>query len=1138
MRNFDYLQNIEELSDLYDFCSTAEEMQRSKPKMSAMNARLGLEWLVRTIYTLKHKEIGEKDKLFELMQGAPFYEFIADDRLMMAAHYVRKIGNIGAHIGDKVSTKESYFALLNLYNVVGASLLKLKVIDNLAPFDKNLIPDAQTKLCQTVDDSTKVPQPTQQFVSQVGNAAYNPASIANAGINISEAETRKNYIDLMIREAKWEILEQEGKVLPGKACIEVEVQGMPNQQQKGYCDYVLFGDDGKPLAVIEAKKTMVDALKGRQQACLYAECLKKQYGVKPVIYYTNGFKTYIIDGLGYPERVVMGFHSKNDLEWLIQQRSRGGITDMKVNESITNRAYQKQAIKAVCEHFDNMHRRGLLVMATGTGKTRVSISLTDVLMRNGWIKNILFLADRTALVKQAQKNYAKLLPAVTTTILSEEKDPDSTARMVFSTYQTMINYIDRADKPFTIGRFDLVIIDEAHRSVFGKYTAILSYFDALMVGLTATPREEVDRSTYELFNLDEGSPNMAYELDEAVKDGFLVPHTVLNRTTEIMRAGIRYDSLTAAEKQQMEDIWTYEKAKGILSGSNRDIEKSEINKYIFNKDTIDKVLQDLMENGLKINSGETIGKTIIFAASHKHAELIVERFNYLYPELAGENSDFCLLIDNYVNYAQSLVEKFEVRGKMPQIAVSVDMLDTGVDVPDILNLVFFKPVHSKIKFWQMVGRGTRLSEGIFDDKSGKEADKKEFYIFDWCGNCEYFSHNGDGAKPVISMSLTERLFDIQCELVQNLQDAKWQTQTVSKQVHDELKDGLHGQVNALSSDFISVRQNWSTVEKYKKKDNWVCLSKVDVEELKAIIAPILKKGTADSRSKTFDILIYQIELSLADTNVIADKVKAKVSAIAELLLKKASIPQVLQKVPLLEQVALPTYWDDLSFDKLEHTRKEMRDLIQFLVGEPGQNFTIDIEDTIEYGETKPGSAPKMTYKQRIVDYLAKNKDLPVLSKIMNIEPLSFADVQELERICWEELGSKEEYHELVESGKMLCGDSVAAFIRSQIGVDRVKAKQKLSAFIQHHELNSSQEEYISQVLEYVCKNGDITPATLINDAPFSNFDLISLFGADIKAIGSYVNSLHTAIEGNLALKYATDEPVSMAADPKEKYGKK
>ena len=1141
MKNFDYLQDIEPLKDLYGFCSAAEDTQQTNYDVCALNGRRALEWIVKAIYTLKGIELDKRTSLLEMMSSEPFTQFIGDDdKLMMAAHYVRKIGNKAAHDGG-VKGGEAYFTLLNIYNVVGGILMKLGVVKSLAPFSKDLIPNRPTL---TVVPQNTVPTATAQFIESVPKEAINAPHDISEKINYSEAETRKLFIDLLLEEAKWEVLDKEGAIVPSKACIEIEVTGMPNSAGVGYVDYVLFGANGKPLAVVEAKRTTKSPEVGRQQAILYADCLERQYGVRPVIYYTNGFKTYIIDGLGYPARRVYGFHTEDDLMVLIQRRGRNGITDLNISDEITNREYQKRAIKAICENFNGMRRRGLLVMATGTGKTRVAISLCDVMMRNGWAKNILFLADRTALVKQAHKNFTKLLPSATTARLDDFKPADKEsvmkARILFSTYQTMINYIDTELKEFSIGRFDLIVIDEVHRSIFGKYTSILSYFDALMVGLTATPREDDDRSTYELFERESGEPNFEYLLDEAVDDGYLVNKIVLSRTTDILKNGIKYDKLSEEEKQQMESIWKYEKAKLNIPDDElykRNIEHDELFSYIFNQNTVDKVIIDLMDNGLKINGGDTIGKTIIFAYNHNHAVLIVDRFKLLYPALGD---DFCQLIDNTVNYAQSLIDSFEVRGKMPQIAVSVDMLDTGIDVPDILNLVFFKQVRSKIKFLQMIGRGTRLSEEIFDEgETPADRAKKFFYIFDWCGNFEFFGENPKGFEPMMSISLTQRLFDLRVDLAIALQHEQFQNDEVAKALHDEVKAILMGQVKELNDKHISVREHWDIVDKYRQKETWVYLSNTDGIELKDVIAPLLVNGTANMGAVKFDILMLNIELSQVDEAVSSDKSKLVVEKIANKLQEKASIKQVNDKMPLIKQISNHDFWKTASLDKLEYVRKEIRELVQFLTGTTNQKFTINIKDTVETKESPTDVTLQKSYKQRVMDFLAENKELPVIQKIVNMEKLSFEDICELEKICWKELGTKEDYEKFIAKSNMICGDSVGAFIRSQIGVDRHVAMERFSQFLSDTTLNSLQEEYIKSIITYVCDNGDITPNTLLEEEPFAQYEWLNTFGKDFIAVRNYVNDIHDMVRvaSGESMSQGSSQPSMKVATP-SKRGKK
>ena len=1105
MKNFDYLKDCGVLR-LYNLCAAAEDNQVNHPDLSVISARRALEYLVKSIYAMKQIPVSDRDSLFELVDGEPFRSFIGDDRIMMAVHYIRKVGNAGAH-NDRVGRKESFFGLLNLYNVVAAVLTKLKVVETVAPFDKTLIPDS--KFAPVIAEAKIEVKESDEIVIKADKESLDSKEpVKGLPSDMSEAETRKAFIDLMLREAHWDVLDSDGVVKPSKACVEVEVEGMPNGHGIGYADYVLFGANGLPLAVIEAKKTSVSPIKGKHQAELYADCLEKQYGRRPVIYYTNGFETNIIDGLGYPPRRLYAFHTEDDLVRLIQKRGRKDISDFSVKPSITDRPYQKMAIKAVCEWFNAKHRRGLLVMATGTGKTRVSISMVDVLMRNDWVKNVLFLADRTSLVDQAKKNFAKLLPNTSITVLSDKgnkEDIDLNARIVFSTYQTMINYIDTEDKPFSVGRFDLVIIDEAHRSIFGKYGAIFNYFDSLLLGLTATPRDEVDKSTYDTFEMESGCPNYAYELDDAVSDGFLVNYRGFKRGSMILKEGIKYSALSDDEKEQLEQIWDYEETlqelRPDINMRGRDIRNDEIFKYIYNENTIDNVLQDLMKNGLKVQSGERIGKTIIFAYNHKHAELIVKRFNVLYPEYG---SDFCVLIDNYVTYAQNLIDKFEIRDKDPQIAVSVDMLDTGIDVPDVLNLVFFKNVKSKIKFMQMIGRGTRLCEGIF----GASKDKECFYIFDWCRNFEYFEKNPDGQTVKQSLSLTERLFGLRAEIAFYLQHQTYQEDAFTKGLHDDLKATMKEQVSSLSDSHISVRNRWDAVSHFKTDEAWVCLTAANVQTLKLDIAPLLPHNTQDENAKKFDVLVLAVELGFVNDEFNASKPIVHIRNLAERLMTKATIPQVVAKMDTIKDVLNPTAWENLSLRWLERVRVELRDLIKFLVGDGGKTWTVDIEDIVTDDGESAGVQTRVTYKRKVMDYLAGKDSNPVLKKIYNLEQLTDDDIIELERVMWKDLGSKDDYDKFAD-GKP-CGENVAILIRSLIGVDRKHAMERFNEFLSGSVLNADQEEFLKDVITYVCENGDIGPETVVNEAPFDE-RLMEVFNDKMIPLRRYLENIHSVI---------------------------
>lgn len=697
-------------------------------------------------------------------------------------------------------------------------------------------------------------------------------------------------------------------------------------------------------------------------------------------------------------------------------------------------------------------------------------------------------------------------------VLSEEKKPDLNARILFSTYQTMINYIDQDEKTFSVGHFDLIIIDEAHRSVFGRYGAIFHYFDSLLIGLTATPRDEIDRSTYELLQLDNGVPNYSYDLDEAVRDGYLVPYKTLTYHSKVMETGIKWADLPKDQQDLLDEVWTYEKTLAGMSEDeeyHRDIDAGEIFKYLINKDTIDKVLRELMEKGLKVQSGEEVGKTIIFAMNHLHAEQIVNRFRELYPE-KGEN--YCQLIDNYVKYADDLIRDFEERDKLPQIAVSVDMLDTGIDVPSILNLVFFKRVKSKIKFMQMIGRGTRLCPEIYGPKNEshpeESTDKKLFYIFDWCNNFEYFSVHTDGASPVVVKSLTERLFSLRLDIAFALQDAAHQEIEADKQLHDELKDILHQQVSNLSRARIDVRAKLDVVEPFRSKEAWTYLSEVDVAKLNSI-ASLLPRPNENEAAKKFDILMLHLQLAQVNGMVNADKSREQVRTIAELLEKKASIPLIKAHLDTIKEVRTVQFWEHITLDRLERVRKELRDLVHLITeGKNDRIFVINIPDTTTRGKETPGVKLQATYQQRVIEYLAEHTDNPTLKKIQNFEQLTSSDIEELQRIFWEELGSREEYNSMTQGKRY--NNNVAAFIRVINGIDRQKALQIYAQFIKNADLTAEQEQYLKNVLDYVSVNGDIQLSDFM-EYPLKDMDWRVVFGNQFVSLKDFVKRLHGVI---------------------------
>lgn len=1114
MTNFDYLLENEVLRELYDRCHEAEIRQKSDPVSSAIYARASLEYLVNAVYDLYRfydEQTSERMQLKDKLEDYHFSNFINnDERLAQYMRFVRLTGNRGAHRPETVRQQDSYFAVFDLYMSVGMILKKLRFIESFPMFDKTLIPERPE--IHVAPDTTTTP--SQTLIDNAPTPSDEPiVTPAPSPEELSEAETRRMFIDMMLMEAGWEVMEHNNQIVPGKACIEIEVDGMPNNGGKGYADYVLFGEDCKPLAVIEAKRTSKDAEVGRQQAKLYAECLDRKYGVKPVIYYTNGLEIYVIDGLNYPPRKLYSFHSADDLQRMIQKRGRADIIDMQVNPEIAGRDYQQTAIKAVCEHFNAKHRRSLLVMATGTGKTRTSIGLVDVLMRNNWAKRVLFLADRTSLVSQAFKNFEKLLPNETKEVLNETKNPELNKRITFSTYQTLIKFIDAEEKKLSIGAFDLIIIDEAHRSIFGKYMSIVDYFDALVLGMTATPRDDVDHNTYELMQLDD-EPNFSYEYEQAVKEKYLVDYTPIVKESKILKRGIRYQDLTEEEKSQLEAVWEYEKVKKDLdpdSEFSRDITSSEIDKYIYNLDTIDKVIDTLMEEGQKVESGDKLGKSIIFAANHKHAELIVERFNHLYPRLGSEG--FCQLIDYSINYSQSLIDKFSVTSEMPQIAVSVDMLDTGIDVPEVLNLVFFKVVRSKIKFWQMMGRGTRLCEGVFGEGEPEDVDKKTFYVFDWCSNLQFFTDREAGSITMTTPSLSQKLFETRLDIAVALQAPEYQEDEYAKGFHDDLKTIMRRQVEGLNDFRIQVRKHMKYVVKYRNADNWTFVSPVEALDIKREISGLFVPEKEDEFAKKFDLIVLHRQLSLVDdAEDGGESWQKKIINIASILEKKCSIPQIMDNIDTIREVQSAQFWENVSLGSLERIRIKLRELIHYLQKtSDNKSFIVNISDTVHDSVSGHNlGMPNMTYKQRVMDYLHEHTDNEVVCKIFNLEKLTNEDLHSLEELFWNELGTKSDFDEMTE-GKPYKGN-IAAFIRTISKVDSERALQIYRNFVSDADLTSQQEMCLRELIEFVCVNGDIRKENIRDHAPLNQRNYMQIFGQNASFLVNFIDELHNVIQ--------------------------
>jgi len=883
MSNFAFL--AAEFPAVHEAAVEAERQAGVSPTAAAFFAGKAIEIAVKWAFRADpNLNLPYQDNIAALLHE-PSFRRAAGEAVFAKAKYINSLRNRAVHEEKKTSPGDAAGAVKELFHVcfwfARTYARKTKPADGLA-FDPSVLSRREDVLKRTFDyvkaqqaeleakngelarllaDKQNLDDELKQLRAQVA-AARKAADAAPDLHNYDEAETRDRYIDLLLRESGWTLDKPDD--------LEFRVEGMPNNEGVGFVDYVLWGADGKPLGIVEAKRTRKDARQGQQQAKLYADCLEARYGQRPVIFYSNGYEHWIWDDTRYPPRQIGGFYKRDELELLIQRRAgRKTLAETKINTTIAghNRPYQQRAIRSIAKHFEqDGERKALLVMATGSGKTRTVIALVDLLMRAGWVKRVLFLADRVALVNQAAGAFKAHLPDSAPVNLVTERT--SEGRVFLSTYPTMMNLIggkQEGQVKFGPGHFDLIVIDEAHRSVYRRFRAIFDYFDSFLVGLTATPKDEVDKNTYSLFDLEDGVPTDAYSLDEAIADGVLVPPKATSVPLKIVRSGLRYNDLTAEEKDQWDMLeWGEEEIPD-------SVDAAEVNQRLFNQDTVDLVIAHLMTNGVKVEGGDRLGKTIIFAKNQAHALFIEQRFNAAYPNLAGH---FARVITHQTGaYAQTLIDDFSKKAKAPHIAISVDMLDTGIDVPEIVNLVFFKQVRSKTKFWQMMGRGTRLCADLF----GPNQDKEFFRVFDYCQNLEFFGANPEMKEASAAKSLSTRLFAARLDLVRALDEkhAKPGGFAAGDQAPygdappseddiraDALKT-LQEVVAGLNRDNFIVRQHRRAVEKYEKPEAWKTLDNETRDELLEEIAPLPSaRGFGTEEAKRFDLLMFSLQLAL------------------------------------------------------------------------------------------------------------------------------------------------------------------------------------------------------------------------------------------------------------------------------------
>ncbi|MEJ7760057.1 MAG: DEAD/DEAH box helicase family protein [Gemmatimonadaceae bacterium] len=1106
MTQFAFLQR--EWPTVFDSATKAEAAVHADPRTACFYSRRALELAVAWVY--KHDpalKLPYQDNLSALIHD-PTFKQAAGEAVFSKARVINSLGNRAVHSHRAIPTDDALVAVRELFHVAYWLGRTYGRVARPAPglvFDANALPRAtaaprQTaeqllqletalrerdeKLAALLADKSTLDEELTRLRAEVA-AARKSATAQPDAHDYSEAETRDYFIDLLLKEAGWPLDQPRDR--------EFEIAGMPNNKGKGFVDYVLWGDDGKPLGLVEAKRTRRDARAGQQQAKLYADCLEKQFGQRPLIFYSNGYDHWLWDDANYPPRAVQGFYKKAELELVIQRRtSRKPLAGADINPTIVERFYQTRGIRRIAESFEQDHdRKALLVMATGAGKTRTVIALADLLMRCNWAKRVLFLADRVALVNQAVNAFKRHLPDASPVNLVTEKDGEG--RVFISTYPTMMGRIDETregQRRFGVGHFDLIIIDEAHRSVFQKYRAIFDYFDSLLVGLTATPKDEVDRNTYGLFDLEDGVPTDAYSLGEAVGDGFLVPPRAVSVPLKFQREGIMYDELSEDDKDQWDALeWDED-------GDVPDrVEAQAVNKWLFNKDTVDKVLAHLMTRGLTVAGGDRLGKTILFAKNQAHADFIADRFNVNYPHYKGE---FARVITFKTEYAQSLIDNFSNREKSPHIALSVDMLDTGIDVPEVVNLVFFKLVRSKTKFWQMLGRGTRLSPHLF----GPGQHKQFFYLFDYCQNLEYFGQNPDTTDGSVGASLGKRLFTTRLELIGELDKtpdgeasrilvkeppATYGDPRSGAQVRRSVSERLHNEVAAMNLDNFVIRPQRRVVEKYARPEAWTVLSAESLSELAQEVAGLPSEREAEAEeAKRFDLLILYLQLARLRAEPRFERLRDKVIAIAELLEERPAIPMVRDQMALIQEVQTDEWWEDVTVPMLEIVRRRMRDLVKFIDKQKRKPIYTDFADEMG-GETDvvlPGFGEGTDYakfRAKAQAFLRAHQDHVAIHKLRSNKALTVSDLDELERMLVESgIGAADEIGRAKSESQGL-----GLFVRSLVGMDREAAKSALGGFLNGKTWSASQIEFVNLIVNHLTEHG-VMEAARLYESPFTD----------------------------------------------------
>ncbi|MDI9849547.1 DEAD/DEAH box helicase family protein [Rhodoblastus sp. 17X3] len=1127
--NFEILRaKWPELASLGGF---AEAYAHGDPASALVKLRLFAENLTKDIYRDLALPKPEQATFVDLLNNQSFAA-IATKVVLDKLHALRIYGNKAAH-GETIVVQNALWLLQEAYDLArwlfirfgngDASKIPSFVQPAATPGDETKAQfkrdkrQALEKLAAQeaqMDALLHELEAARQNVATAEKKAEELALLANASVSTAnllhfdEATTRSRIIDSLLAVAGWNV--GQGIASTKEVGKEVEVQFQPTASGLGYADYVLWDDNGSPLAVVEAKKTSVDPERGRQQAKLYADGLEKTYGRRPVIFYTNGYDIWMWDDvLGYPPRKLFGYYSKDSLQYLVhfQRSSRKPINTVEPRADIVNRLYQIEAIKRVSERFAGNHRKALVVLATGTGKTRVAIALTDLLIRTGWVKRVLFLCDRRELRKQAKNAFGDFLNEPIR-IVSGRVNATATERIFLATYPAM----QKVFQSFDVGFFDLIIADESHRSVYNVYGDMFQYFDSLQIGLTATPVNFVTRSTFGLFGCDGQLPTANYDLEQAVADGYLTPFEVFEHTTQFLRDGIRLEILTQQQIQELEDQGE--------DPTQYDFTAEEIDKAVFNKDTNRAIIRNLMENGLMDSTGQLPGKSIIFARNHQHAVLLRQLFDEMYPQYGGR---FCQVIDNYDPRAEQLIDDFKGAGANNDltIAISVDMLDTGIDIPEILNLVFAKPVRSPVKFWQMIGRGTRLCENLF----GPGKHKTIFRIFDHWGNFERFETGYRPAEPTQSKSLMQLVFEERLNLAET-------ALTQSEIPAFDLAVGLIGKdLEALPEDSVSVREKWREKRAVSAPATLQAFAPATVQMLRQIIAPLMQwrniRGYSDAYS--LDLLIARIQVAvLRNSAAVGD---LKIELLDRISGLQMHLNPVREKADVIKRVKSDDFWSGVTVADLEVVRQPLREIMHHRdrsAATPLPAKVIDVTEELAGVQTARRTTSLKTvdmkaYQQIVEAELKRHFETnPTLKKIRVGEAVSEADINALVSLVL--VQSPNANRDVLQEFFSDTAVPLEFAIRSIIGLDPEAVAARFADFaVKHPKLTAKQTRFLGLLQNHISRYGSITLDRLY-DQPFTVVDADGLDGVFVNP--NEVDDLLQILDGFVP-------PQAGRAEPKE-----